>query len=201
VLRALLISSTLACAGPLPAPGPADPSPAAIGNAPDWRQLPDADALRAEYGARTDFAERCELGRPLREAFELLAAESWPELLEMSAGFLTRCPVDIDFHLLQALALQNLGRADEAALHGDWRRALVESVLRSGSGDSAESPWITISVAEEYALLRALGMMRESQALLGGGVDMITVTEDGATRRVFFFPKAHWERMAREFPE
>jgi hypothetical protein len=64
-----------------------------------------------------------------------------------------------------------------------------------------DSPWIVISVAEEYAVLRALGMKREGQSLLDGGIDAITVAVGGETRSVYFFPEAHWVRLQREFSE
>ena len=204
MLRAslLLPFALLACAGPSPphAP-PANPTASTFREERDWQQLPDADALRAEYGARDDFDARCEIDRPLREAVGLFDAESWPELLAVSDAFLTQCPVDIDFHFLQASALSHLDREAEADRHHQWRRALVESVLRSGRGDSAESPWIVISVPEEYAVLRALGMQSQGQSLLGGGIDELTVTVDGATRSVYFFPRAHWLRLRKQLGE
>lgn len=214
----LLLLLALACAGqsppasapagPNPAPAetkqdrkPANPPPAPSEAEPDWSQLPDADSLRAEFGRREDFAERCEQDRPFREAYELAKAESWPDLLDVSSAFLARCPVDIDFHLFRALALSQLDRDEEATRHHLWRRALVESVMRSGRGDSIGSPWIVISVPEEYSVLRALGMQHEGQQLLDGGIDAISVTMNGEQGTVYFFPEAHWLRLQRELPE
>lgn len=73
-----------------------------------------------------------------------------------TARWLDACPVDIDAHFLSAVANRETGNHVEAAAHVRWFKGLVESVMRSGSGKSATSPFVTISVDEEYAMLRAL---------------------------------------------
>jgi len=177
-----------------PAPRPA-PEARDGDSITDWQALPDFDDLRAEYAARTDFSERCERGGELQQAVGLLEEQDWIGLTGAAEAILARCPVDIDAHLLQAIALENLGRQEEALLHQRWRRGLVGSILRSGDGRSTDDAWVVISVAEEYALLRALGARPTGQSLLEGGFHAITVDWDGRTMTLYFKPDARRGRM------
>ncbi|MCA9509692.1 MAG: DUF4919 domain-containing protein [Myxococcota bacterium] len=164
----------------------------------DWSRPVDFGELRREYGERDDFARRCEEGQPIAAAAAAFAQQQWSEVLAVATPFLDRCPVDMDFHYLRSVALSSLGREAESMQHQHWRHGLLESVLRSGDGASAASPWVVISVGEEYAVLRALGLERESQALVEGGVDALSVSdEDGARSVVYFAPRAHFARLRR----
>lgn len=176
------------------APAP-PPEPRAGDSITDWQTLPDFDDLRAEYAARADFSELCERGGELQQAVRLLEEQDWIGLTGAAESILARCPVDIDAHLLQAIALENLGRREQALIHQRWRRGLVGSILRSGDGRSTDDAWVVISVAEEYALLRALGARPTGQSLLEGGFHAITVDWDGRAMTLYFKPEAHRERM------
>jgi hypothetical protein len=206
LLAATAVAAVCGCASSPPpdeatAPPPAPETPAP-GPAPrdgdsitDWHTLPDFDDLRAEYAARADFSEICERGGELQQAVGLLEEQDWIGLTAAAETILARCPVDIDAHLLQAIALENLGRQEQALVHQRWRRGLVGSILRSGDGRSTDDAWVVISVAEEYALLRALGARPTGQSLLEGGFHAITVDWDGRTMILYFKPEAHLERM------
>jgi hypothetical protein len=181
---------------PEPAPRPADPPAPRDGDSiTDWRTLPDFDDLRAEYAARPDFSELCERGAELQQAVRLLEEQDWIGLTGAAENILAHCPVDIDAHLLQTIALGNLGREEAALAHQRWRRGLVGSILRSGDGRSTDDAWVVISVAEEYALLRALGARPTGQSLLEGGFHAITVDWEGRTMTLYFKPVARPERM------
>ena len=175
--------------GPRPAPSnAAHLSPTEPETTTDWQSLPDVDELRATFAARDDFEKACELKRPLREAFGALQAEDWGELLRLSTSHLNTCPVDIDFHFFRAIALDRKGRSAEAIHHVHWRRALVESVLKSGDGKTAETPWVVMSVAEEYSVMRAVGMRPKRQSLLlDAGIDAIVVEIEGEPDRTVYF--------------
>ncbi len=165
----------------------------------DWSKIPDFDSLRTRYGERDDFSAVCEDNRPLSDAFEALDAGEWQRVVTLADGWLSQCKVDIDFHLLRAIALGELGRTDESKQQLRWRDGLVESVLRSGDGKTPETAWIVISVAEEYSILRAFGMRRKRQVLTSERRDMIEAERDGNLYILYFNPEAHFKRLDRLF--
>ena len=191
---AVLIALVVSC-GTSPTVAPQDP--VAVRVSPDWMELPDFDELRLSYGERDDLMEACERDRPLREAFEALEARDWQTVIQLSDSWLARCMVDIDFHHLRAVALAELERTSESAQQLRWRDGLVDSVLRSGDGKTAETAWIVISVREEYSILREFGMQRKSQALTRERLDKIEAELDGEIVTLFFNPEAHFRRLER----
>jgi hypothetical protein len=157
-------------------------------------------ALRTEFGDRSDFTAICESGRPVREWHKASEASDWQTLLASTAKWLDGCPVDIDAHYLSAVANERASQHVEAGAHATWFRGLVDSVLGSGSGNSSESPYVVISLDEEYAVLRALGLQPKRQTLLNGGIDAISTTDaSGNESTVYFLPTAHWRRLEKAF--
>src|SRR5215831_8626067 len=116
----------------------------------------DFDRLRAEYGGRSDFVEICERDRPLHHLADLVVQKDWNSILVTSEPWLQRCPVDIDAHLIRAVALKELKRLTESEHHMNWFRGLVDSVLTSGDGRTPQTAFVVISIAEEYSILRVL---------------------------------------------
>jgi hypothetical protein len=188
VLLAILAGCT---SGPPEPPRPSAP--------PDWSALPDFDALRREWGDRDDFMQLCEFDRPLRMAGAAMDASAWEEVLRIADSWLARCVVDIDFHAVRANALQELGRTAEFEQQLRWRDGLLESILRTGDGKTEETAWVVISVAEEYSVLNALGLRRETQSLTTSGRDRIEAEVEGRVVTLYFFPDAHFRRLEKAF--
>jgi len=163
---------------------------------------PEFSGMRAAYGERDDYAALCERDRPLRPLFDAAERERWERVVELALPWLDQCPIDLDAHLLSAVAFQHLGRLEEAEQHRRWYHGLLESILASGDGRSAESAFVVVSVAEEYSVLRALRLEREQQRLLAGGIDALDVrAEDGSQSTLYFDPAAHFRRMKRRLGE
>jgi len=160
----------------------------------------DFTRLRTEYGEREDFFAICESGRPegLREVSKFIEAHEWDHVLDVSQPWVKECPVDITAQMLTAAALTELGRKDEAQEHIRWYRGLVESVLASGDGRTPAQAYVVISISEEYAVLRALQLRPTKQALMGGGIDALTVESNTGPATVYFNPAAHFRRLDRE---
>jgi len=205
----LVAAIGLACAGRSspgsargPRPAPADLRPSGPTSPRIWTDPVDFLALRTEFGDRSDFAEVCERDRPVGEWMRAYQTSDWPTLLDSTQKWLAECPVDIDAHWLSALANRQTGEYIDAAAHAVWFRGLVDSVLGSGSGTSADSPYRVISVDEEYAILRARRLQPARQTLLNGGIDALrTVDADGKESTVYFFPEAHWRRLEKTKPD
>lgn len=73
--------------------------------------------------------------------------------------------VDIDAHMIAALASSTLGDSARSRFHASVARGLAASIEQPGLGTVAEAPYEVISVVEEDALLRMRGWRRGSQAL------------------------------------
>ena len=120
----------------------------------------------------------------------------------MAGQWLSSGPVDIEAHYLRAIAFQQTSQEIRSSSHIRWYRGLVDSVLGSGSGESADSPYIVISVYEEYSILFALGLEKKRQSLLHGGIDAIAAeTAEHQEVTIYFWPQAHWRRLAAQFPD
>ena len=160
----------------------------------------DFDRLRAEYGGRSDLVEVCERGRPLHHLADLVIQKDWNTILVTSEPWLQRCPVDIDAHLIRAVALKELKRFAESEQHLNWFRGLVDSVLTSGDGRTPQTAFAVISVAEEYSILRALRVKPKRHMTLNSGVDELVVEIDGVAGILYFNPMVHMRR-AGERPD
>jgi hypothetical protein len=156
----------------------------------------DFARLRAEFGGRSDFSDKCERDRPLHRLAELVQQRHWTDVLAASAPWLQQCPVDIDAHLIRAIALKELGRMAESDHHADWFRGLVDSILTSGDGRTPQTAFVVISVAEEYSVLRVLQMRPTRHVIMNMGVDALHVQGDvGVAGIIYFNPAAHIRRL------
>lgn len=155
--------------------------------------------MREIYGRRVDFDERCAHQTKARDASEALVAGNYELVLVLTDDLLKECPVDADFHLWRGAALFSIGRDSEGELHKRWYLGLIQSILDSGDGTSAESAYVTISTGEEYSTLSYLRLTPQQQFLVEGPpmVDAISVEdESGEQSTVYFNPALHFLRLA-----
>jgi Domain of unknown function (DUF4919) len=163
----------------------------------DWSAPANFGQLRHDYGWRDDYNAVCVAGRPSKELADSVVAREYQKTVELTAGWLQKCPVDIGAHLYRSFALAGLGRNAEATTHKKWVKGLLDSIFASGDGKTAETAYVTISVPEEYAVVGSLNLRVKSQGLLTNPLrDALTVTaEDGSERTIFFNPEAHFARI------
>lgn len=165
-----------------------------------WDESPDFSELRRVWGDADNFAELCEAGRPLNGMIEKMNAEQWESAAAMGLRWLEQCPVDIRGHYFTAVSLEESGRDQDAEAHYRWTKGLMDSLVASGDGESPETAYVTISVAEEYDALYFFGLEKKSQTLISGPImcDLLTATnEEGKTFRIYFNPAAHFVRLAK----
>jgi hypothetical protein len=111
--------------------------------------------------------------------------------------------IDIDAHMIAGIAHERLGNEAEATFHFTVANGLAGSILASGEGLTPESPYVVISTAEEYAMLRLSGLQSRGQALTTCGraaCDQLTVEdpETGETFEVYFDVSRPMGWMSRE---
>jgi hypothetical protein len=98
---------------------------------------------------------------------------------------------DAELHFVRGYLAERLGDTATSAHHRAIGRRLVESVLASGKGDSADSPYVVVSIDEEYAVLGMLGYCSGMQ-LLGRcrgqpcDIQHATHAETGQERTFYF---------------
>ncbi len=168
------------------------------------RSEPDFDQLRLEFGKREDFLKRCELNRKGKEFMKEVEASRFDVAAHMASGWAEGCMVDAQSHLWAANAYWELGNKEESDLHMKWFFGITDSALKSGDGRSANTPIVTISVSEEYAVLARLGLEPVRQSLVAGppALDLIEAkNKDGKKFKVYFNPYWHFVRLAHEFPD
>ncbi len=169
----------------------------------DWTQLPDFTELRMELGASPEFTANCGIaGRADNrdEIVALMIEKNWVDVAKVVEARLIQCPVDIDMHMYRAIAFEELGREDDAQPHIDWYRGLLASIMASGDGRTPDTPFVTISIAEEYSLIHSFGLDVKHQSLTNDNQDMFRVVDkDGVEHWMFFYPELYWDRLTQLF--
>ncbi len=99
--------------------------------------------------------------------------------------------VHVDAHLLAGLCHGKLGNEAAMRRERETARGLIDSILQSGDGKSEASAFVVVEVAEEYSLLRVLGLRPSNQALIhaqGHSYDRFdTKANDTGQQAVVFF--------------
>lgn len=72
---------------------------------------------------------------------------------------------DIRAHQLAAAAYERIGDQVTAGRHGKIAQGLLDSILQSGDGQSFQTAFQVITMAEEYAVLETLKIEPQSQSL------------------------------------
>ena len=125
---------------------------------------------RLAYAASADYNPYDTKNRDsAKSAVELLEKQKFPQAIaEVQVG-LRAVHYDIDLLVILASAYRAAGdlpNADQTRL--EWM-SLVDSVLSSGDGRDFATAYRVINVAEEYAVLRVLGLRVTHQSLVEHG--------------------------------
>lgn len=151
----------------------------------------DVDALRRAHAASSDY-DPYGSDSDLRQAmFQALDRGAWADGRRLADSALAVNYLDVFAHLGAAVASDKLRDATRSQFHQAMMRALIGAILASGAG-TKESPWVVLSVDEEYAVLQARGLSRETQAVVECAgdheCDVLSVVgrDGGAPSSVYF---------------
>jgi Domain of unknown function (DUF4919) len=141
----------------------------------DFRAFRLAAALAA--GPHASAMESAE-----RVAFKnLLGSGDYHGALDSAERALDRNYASIVGHFDAMVACQKLNKSEEAALHEKLMNALLDSVGRSGDGESPDTAWFVVTVQEEYIFLRlVVDVIPKSQSLVnqdGHAYDRLEVVD------------------------
>jgi hypothetical protein len=154
------------------------------GNPVDWQ------ALRYAYADSPDFdVLGTATATTRKKMLELFQAGDFAGALQQATQLLDRVYVDIDGHSIAERSCQKLGNAPRAKMFHDSLTGLLDSI-RTGDGQTPATAFTVISVGEEYALLRALGLRSLKQHMInadGHFYDRLdTLDPDGKLASLYF---------------
>jgi uncharacterized protein DUF4919 len=104
-----------------------------------------------------------------RALWGLVMQQNWPEAAKQSEAVLAKNYVDINAHMVAHIAYRQQGNTEKAAHHRRWADGLIESIKASGDGKSPATAWEVISISEEYAVIRSMGVRATGQSLVNVG--------------------------------
>ncbi len=98
--------------------------------------------------------------------------DDFDDAILISDSILAFAFVDITAHMYNAYTYDRLGEPDRSQYHEAMYNGLLESILATGDGNSAETAYIIISRQEELAFLRwyNLHIIEQSEARIDGFV-------------------------------
>jgi hypothetical protein len=153
-------------------------------NAPnvDWGSLRLAYAARPSFQVFAQSAAR-------RQMLQAANASNCKDALPSARAVIAEDFVDVDAHFIAAYCEESSGDASESKLEREIAVGLVTSI-QTGDGLSADAAFTPITADEEYAVMRALGLKVESQALVQQGAhsyDVLHTLNEKGERGVYWF--------------
>jgi hypothetical protein len=148
----------------------------------DWGQLRHAYAERPTFQVFAQSAAR-------RQMLQAANASNCKDALPSAKAVIEEDYVDVDAHFVAAFCEDAAGDATASKLDRDIAVGLVKSI-QTGDGLAAETAFTPITVDEEYAVMRALGLKVESQALIqqgGHSYDLLQTLNEKGERGAYWF--------------
>jgi hypothetical protein len=149
----------------------------------DWREI-RLDAVVADVDGEFDWHQANTAGVAAFNAGDYEGA------LRKGQEIIQHNIANGDGHFLAMVSLKHLGKQEETAKEKLIVDQIMQSILSSGDGKTADTAWFTVSTSEEYFVIRILGLKPKSQALVVNGahsLDRMTVVgEDGKETTLWF---------------
>lgn len=211
VVTVVLITASLVAAQEPSAPSVVapQPSPEAVRYRALVERVKASDASVDLAEVRQAFTETSDYRGMMMAAYQPLwramGAGDFPAALKIADTVLQTNYVEINAHMVSALAHQQLGNVVQAAYHRNITDGLLRVVMSKGDGRAPETAWEVIDVSEEYAVMRALNVTPTGQALQGlttpgPKVDVITVVDNRTKQegKIYFNVDRSMEAQRRQ---
>ena len=102
------------------------------------------------------------------EMIDLAVKGHYAEARDKARAILSRNYMNIEAHMASVVVCRGLKDESCSAHHLFVARGMLDSIHNSGDGKTMKTAFVVISVPEEYALLRVLGLDRIEQSLARG---------------------------------
>jgi hypothetical protein len=174
---ALVLVLSSAAAAPSSAQAPPPPAPPPQGAAASYDELvarakagnADVDylALRNAYAQSAGYDPYgTKLHDPRREMLDAYGRGDCAAVLAKAESIFAQNFVDAEAHLAASLCHGKLGNEDAGRRERAHARGLIDSILNSGDGRNEKSAFVVVQIAEEYTVLKVLGLRPVTQALI-----------------------------------
>ena len=146
--------------------------------------------LRMKYAASPQY-EPEEGSDEMKDMYGKLNAKDFKGALATANRVLAKQYVNINAHIVASAAYDGLHDDAAAKLHHDIVVGLVTSILDSGAGTSVDTAYKVISIQEEYAVMRVLGLRPGTQSYLQNAkksydkMEMVNVRDNSTVTRYF----------------
>jgi hypothetical protein len=148
----------------------------------DWASLRRAYAERPGFQVFGQSAAR-------RQMLQAANATNCKDALPSAKAVIEEDYVDADAHFIAAFCEDAAGDVTASKLDRDIAVGLVKSI-QTGDGLTPDTAFTPITVDEEYAVMRALGLQVESQALVqqgGHSYDVLHTLNEKGERGAYWF--------------
>lgn len=125
----------------------------------------DFKALRFAFADKTATEARTADPKLQAQMLSLLNEKKFKDVIKIAEAIHKTTFVDMNSHVMAAMAYQGLGDAKMAKFHTGVYLGLVNSILKDGDGNTPKTAYHVISIAEEYVLLNALELKRGTQTV------------------------------------
>jgi len=125
-----------------------------------------------------------------KEVDAAMQAGEWDRARSLIDALLQKNYVRIRSHYFAWVVYRRADDEERAQHHRAFMDGLFRSIVNSGDGKTAESPYIVINVEEEYDVLGLTGLKMLGQGLQhhnGRNFDVLTVQREGAEPMKLYF--------------
>lgn len=145
----------------------------------------DFKLLRFSFAEKTPPEGRVADVKLQTQMATLLNEKKFKDVVKIAEGIHKNNFVDMNSHIMAAMAYQGMSDAKKAKFHESVYLGLVNSVLKDSDGNTPKTAYHVISVAEEYVLLNALELKRGTQAVetVDGSTYHVLTATDPATNQ------------------
>lgn len=164
----------------------------------------DFTALRLAVTKEPGYDPYAKSDDSVKEMYDFLDFKNTKALLAKSKEELDKDYLDVETHFVTSSAHEIDGDGKRAGFHLDFARKLLDSIQSSGDGKSAATAYKVISINEEYALIKYLGLKPVDQATVEENevmYDVINVIDpiSGEQNKLYFNIDIPYDWLSNKF--
>jgi hypothetical protein len=153
------------------------------GEAVDFREMRLMFFETPEYSPLTGMLDNRALSAHLGQGDYAGAIKTAEAVLEKNF-------VDLNAHMVAYIAHRETKNEEKAKYHRAIAEGLLDSIKATGDGKSPETAYEVISISEEYAMFRALGVRAVKQSLVqdkGHSYDAVVVVDPRTNQQTTYY--------------